>query len=82
MKLLGMQRQALHGRCLLDIDSATEFLSPLPEDFSSFLTASMKLNAEQVEKLVIKADEEEFCQFVGELSCPSIRRITKLFLYD
>ena len=58
MELLGMQRQALHGRCLLDIDSATEFLSPLPEDFSSFLTASMKLNAEQVEKLVIKADEE------------------------
>ena len=37
---------------------SNEFLSPLPEDFSGFLTASMKLNAEQVEKLVIKADEE------------------------
>lgn len=56
--LLGMHRQALHGRCLLDIESVTEFLSPLPEDFSDFLTVSMKLKAGEIEKIVNQADEE------------------------
>lgn len=55
-QLLGMYRQALHGRCLTDSNSKWEFLSPLPDDFVEFLRGSMNLQSDAINQLVREAD--------------------------
>tara|TARA_B100000035_G_scaffold293010_1_gene282114 strand:- start:131 stop:955 length:825 start_codon:yes stop_codon:yes gene_type:complete len=55
-EMLGMYRQALHGRCLADLNSDDEFLSPLAEDFEEFLRVKMTLKSNAIHKLVRAAD--------------------------
>ncbi len=56
--IIGMYRQALHGRCLIDTNSDQEFLAPLPNDFMDFLISRMNLNSEEINKLIREADEQ------------------------
>lgn len=56
--LLGMQRQALHGRCLAEINLKEEFMAPLPDDFLGFLHTRMCISPEEINKLMIRSDQE------------------------
>ena len=58
LEILGMYRQALHGRYLVDVSSVAEFLSPLPEDILGFLNTAMNLEVDEIKEVVIRADEE------------------------
>ena len=55
-QLLGMYRQALHGRCLADEGFDQIFLSPLPSDYLDFLYSTMMLQPEEVQELVSLSD--------------------------
>ena len=55
---LGMYRQALHGRCLTDTQSHHQFVSRLPDDLQDFLSSKMKLQSQELNDLVDRADQE------------------------
>ena len=57
-QLLGMYRQALHGRCLADKGFQQVFLSPLPNDYLDFLYLTMMLQPEEVQELVRLSDAQ------------------------
>jgi len=60
LDLLGMCRQALHGRYLKDTDKGDCFSAPLPEDFETFLRSRMKLSFKEIQKYVSLADSLTF----------------------
>ena len=57
LKVLGMDRQALHGRCLMDTESRSEFLAPIPSDMLSFLSSKMNIGTEKVNEIMKVADQ-------------------------
>ena len=58
--ILGMSRQALHGRHLRDMETGVCFSAPLPEDFLLFLESEMKLSIQEIEECVSVSDELNF----------------------
>jgi len=58
LSLLGMHRQALHGRCLFDMDEKNKFLAPLPKDLTHFIHYQMGLNLDDINSLINQSDEK------------------------
>jgi len=58
LSLLGMHRQALHGRCLFDMDEKNKFLAPLPKDLTHFIHCQMGLNLDDINSLINQSDEK------------------------
>ena len=58
--ILGMSRQALHGRHLKDMETGVCFSAPLPEDFLHFLKVEMKLSDQEIKECVSLSDQLNF----------------------
>ncbi len=54
---IGMPRQALHARFLLDTCSGVGFRAPLPDDLMSFLLKNFELKADLIDELIDQADK-------------------------
>ena len=55
--VLGMYRQALHGRSLIDTLSKNEFVADLPNDFWGFLISVMKVKKQDVSDALLHSDK-------------------------
>ena len=69
LELLGMSRQALHGRSLGFLRDGPVFYADLAPDMSAFLRDQMGLKEEYVQSLVEKGDEWARSEVEKELSC-------------
>jgi len=63
--VLGMYRQALHARCLIDTRSKKEFIADLADDFLDFLISVMKVKKQDVSDALLQSDEG-FRAFLSE----------------
>ena len=55
--ILGMTRQALHGRALVDSTSLQSFIAPLPDDMTCFLELKLGLKGDLLQDCIGKSDE-------------------------
>ncbi len=69
LELLGMSRQALHGRSLGFLRDGPVFYADLAPDMSAFLRDQMGLKEEDVQSLVEMGDEWARSEVEKELSC-------------
>ena len=69
LELLGMSRQALHGRSLGFLRDGPVFYADLAPDMCGFLRERMGLKEEDVQSLVGKGDEWARSEVEKELSC-------------